>query len=224
MKITDLEKKIGNFCLQIDHLDIEPGRIHGIIGPNGCGKTVLLKILAGIYTPDRGTIDYEGISPREITMLSQRPYLMDASVYKNLVYPLQVTAYPAGGGIRRMRSLRKAGLLGQKRQYARSLSSGERQKLSFLRAVIFQPKLVMIDETFSNLDTESETLFIEMIREIQKKEPITWIIVSHQLEAVHQLCETIHYMEKGSVIKNETIAGRYRGSGQREIEKGHTGA
>ena len=90
MKITDLEKKIGNFCLQIDHLDIEPGRIHGIIGPNGCGKTVLLKILAGIYTPDSGIIDYEGIGFREITMLSQRPYLMDASVYKNLIYPLQI--------------------------------------------------------------------------------------------------------------------------------------
>ena len=87
MKITDLEKKIGTFHLQIDHLVIESGRIHGIIGPNGCGKTVLLKTLAGIYTPDRGTIDYEGISPREITMLSQRPYLMDTSVYKNLVYP-----------------------------------------------------------------------------------------------------------------------------------------
>ncbi len=90
MKITDLEKKIGNFCLQIDHLDIEPGRIHGIIGPNGCGKTVLLKILAGIYTPDSGIIDYEEIGFREITMLSQRPYLMDASVYKNLIYPLQI--------------------------------------------------------------------------------------------------------------------------------------
>ena len=193
MKITDLEKKIGNFCLQIDHLDIEPGRIHGIIGPNGCGKTVLLKILAGIYTPDSGIIDYEGIGFREITMLSQRPYLMDASVYKNLIYPLQIRhIHPDENKTDEL--LRKAGLLGQKRQYARSLSSGERQKLSFLRAVIFPPKLVMI-------------------REIQKKEPITWIIVSHQLEAVHQLCETIHYMEKGSVIKNETIAGRYRGSG-----------
>ena len=79
MKITDLEKRIGTFRLQIDHLDIEPGRIHGIIGPNGCGKTVLLKTIAGIYKPDQGRIDYEGVTSREITMMSQRPYLMDTS-------------------------------------------------------------------------------------------------------------------------------------------------
>ena len=139
------------------------------------GKTVLLKILAGIYTPDRGTIDYEGISPREITMLSQRPYLMDASVYKNLIYPLQIRhIQPEEKKTDEL--LKKAGFWGRRGSTPRSLSSGERQKLSFLRAVIFQPKLVMIDETFSNLDTESETLFIEMIREIQKKEPITWIM------------------------------------------------
>lgn len=200
MKITDLEKKIGTFRLQIDHLVIESGRIHGIIGPNGCGKTVLLKTLAGIYTPDRGTIDYEGISPREITMLSQRPYLMDTSVYKNLVYPLQVRHIrPEEEKVDAL--LEKAGLLAQKKQYARSLSSGERQKLSFLRAVIFHPKLVMIDETFSNLDPESEALFMEMILKIQEEDPITWIIVSHQLEAVRQLCEVIHHMEKGSVVE-----------------------
>ena len=200
MKITDLEKRIGTFRLQIDHLDIEPGRIHGIIGPNGCGKTVLLKTIAGIYKPDQGRIDYEGVTSREITMMSQRPYLMDTTVYKNLIYPLQIRKIrPEEGRVDEL--LETAGLLAQKKQYARSLSSGERQKLSFLRAVIFRPRIILIDETFSNLDPESEALFTEMIREIQKKDPITWVIVSHQMEAVHQLCEVVHHMEKGRVVE-----------------------
>lgn len=133
-------------------------------------------------------------------MMSQRPYLMDTTVYKNLIYPLQIRKIrPEEGRVDEL--LEKAGLLAQKKQYARSLSSGERQKLSFLRAVIFRPRIILIDETFSNLDPESEALFTEMIREIQKKDPITWVIVSHQMEAVHQLCEVVHHMEKGRVVE-----------------------
>ena len=90
-------------------------------------------------------------------MMSQRPYLMDTTVYKNLIYPLQIRKIrPEEERVDEL--LEKAGLLAQKKQYARSLSSGERQKLSFLRAVIFRPRIILIDETFSNLDPESEAL------------------------------------------------------------------
>lgn len=203
MRITNLEKTIGKFHMEVDDLYIEPGKIHGIVGPNGCGKTVFLKMLAGIFQPDRGTIDYDGLSPRDITMMSQRPYLMHTTVYENLVYPLKIRGVrPDEEKIDRI--LARAGLKEQKKQYARSLSSGERQKLSFLRAVIFEPRMIMVDETLSNLDTDSEELFEGMISEIQKERPATWLIVNHQLDHIHQLCDEIHYMEKGRFVKNET--------------------
>lgn len=200
MKITDLEKTIGKFKLRVEELHLEQGKIHGIVGPNGCGKTVFLKLAAGILTPDKGTIDYEGITPREITMMSQRPYLMQTSVYQNLIYPLQLrNVKPDEKRIDEM--LLRAGLLEQKKQYARSLSSGERQKLSFLRALIFEPKLIMIDETLSNLDAESEELFEGMILEMQRRSPVTWLIVNHQLDHIFKMCDEIHYMEKGRFVK-----------------------
>ena len=88
--------------------------------------------------PDGGSIDYEGLTGRDITMMSQRPYLMDASVYQNLIYPLTLRGIrPDEDAVDQM--LERAGLLSQKKQYAKSLSSGERQKLSFLRALIFHP-------------------------------------------------------------------------------------
>lgn len=201
MRITNLEKTVGKFRLEVDDLYIEPGKIHGIVGPNGCGKTVFLKTAAGIWKPDRGSIDYEGLNMREITMMLQRPYLMDTSVYQNLIYPLTIRKIrPDEQRIDQM--LEKAGLLSQKKQYARSLSSGERQKLSFLRALIFHPKLIMVDETLSNLDPESERLFEEMILEVQKKEAVTWLIVNHQLDHIYEICDEIHYMEKGRFIKS----------------------
>ena len=201
MRITNLEKTIGNFHLEVDDLYIEPGKIHGIVGPNGCGKTVFLKMVAKILKPDGGNIDYEGLTGRDITMMSQRPYLMDASVYQNLIYPLTLRGIkPDEDAVDR--TLERAGLLSQKKQYAKSLSSGERQKLSFLRALIFHPKLIMVDETLSNLDPESEALFEGMVVEVQKEAPITWMIVNHQLDHIYQLCDQIHYMEKGRFVRS----------------------
>lgn len=206
MKITDLHKKIGRFELNVESLSVEPGKIHGIVGPNGCGKTVFLKLVMGILNPDRGYIDYEGILPQEITMMTQRPYLMRTSVYKNLIYPLKIR------GIRPDEEkmdelLDRAGLLEQKKQYARSLSSGEKQKLSFLRAMVFEPKIIIMDETLSNLDAESEELFKELISMRQKKAPATWLIVNHQWDHVNRLFEAVHYMEKGRFVKNEIAEG-----------------
>lgn len=200
MKITDLKVTAGSFSLSIPSAEFTPGKIHGIVGHNGSGKTILLKTIMGIMTPDSGSIDYEGLTPQEITFMSQRPYLLHASVYENLVYPLKLRgikpdAPEMAAEIDRL--LERVGLLPMKDQYARSLSSGERQKLSFLRAVIFKPKFVMMDETLSNMDPESEAQILDIIREIQRTEPITWLIVNHQLEQKKDLCDLIHRMEKG---------------------------
>ena len=136
MKITDLEKNVGSFQLKIDDLYIQPGLIHGLAGHNGSGKTVLLKLIMGILTPDRGEIDLKGMDRRAMTMMSQRPYLLTESVYDNIVYPLKLRKIkPDDTRIDEL--LERTGLLTQKNQYARSLSSGERQKLSFIRAIIF---------------------------------------------------------------------------------------
>ena len=205
MKITDLEKNVGNFNLKIDDLYIHPGLIHGLAGHNGSGKTVLLKLIMGILEPDRGEIDLEGMDRRDMTMMSQRPYLLTESVYNNIVYPLKLRKIkPDDTRIDEL--LERTGLLAQKNQYARSLSSGERQKLSFLRAIIFEPEFIIMDETLSNLDPDSERAIVEIIKEIQLTRPATWLMVSHGQDVREELCDIIHYMEKGR-ITDEVFKG-----------------
>ena len=205
MKITDLEKNVGSFNLKIDDLYIKPGLVHGLAGHNGSGKTVLLKLIMGILEPDRGTIDLEGMDRKNMTMMSQRPYLLTGSVYDNIVYPLKLRKIkPDEAEIDSL--LERTGLLAQKNQYARSLSSGERQKLSFLRAIIFEPEFIIMDETLSNLDPESERAIVEIIKEIQSERPVTWLMVSHGRDVREELCDIIHYMEKGR-ITDEVIKG-----------------
>ena len=200
MRITELRKRIGRTDLYIPDLHIEHGKIHGLTGPNGCGKTTLLKLIISITQPDSGTIDLEGLRPTDITMTSQRPYLMHASVYDNIVYPLKIRGVKIDTG--EIDSLlTRTGLLPLKQQYAGSLSSGERQKLSFLRAIIFHPSMILIDETLSNLDPESEALFRDIILERRDQDGSTWLIVSHQFDKMNSIFDETHYMEKGRVIR-----------------------
>lgn len=199
MRITELRKKVGKTDLYIEDLKIETGMIHGLVGPNGCGKTTLLKLIMGVLEPDSGTVDLEGIGPRDITMMSQRPYLMHTTVYENIIYPLRLR----GSVIDEKEIdelLERTGLLQIRDQYAGSLSSGERQKLSFVRATVFRPKLILMDETLSNLDAESGKLFREMIIERHREDGSTWLIVSHQWDAMNELFDDVFHMEKGRIV------------------------
>lgn len=203
MRITDLEKKIGDFSLKISSLNLEEGVIHGFIGGNGCGKTTLAKLLMGILPADGGVIDFGNLTPTDMTMTSQRPYLLHTSVYENIVYPLRLRKTKINEK-KVDELLLTFGLLGKKNQYAKSLSSGERQKVSLIRALIFNPKLVIIDETLSNLDMESAELFEQMILDLQKENPRTFILISHQLPHLYKMCDHVHFFSKGRLVESGT--------------------
>lgn len=203
MRITDLEKKIGDFSLKISSLNLEEGVIHGFIGGNGCGKTTLAKLIMGILPVDGGVIDFGNFTPTDMTMTSQRPYLLHTSVYENIVYPLRLRKTKIDEK-KVDELLLTFGLLGKKNQYAKSLSSGERQKVSLIRALIFNPKLVIIDETLSNLDMESAELFEQMILDLQKENPRTFILISHQLPHLYKMCDYVHFFSKGRLVESGT--------------------
>ena len=125
---------------------------------------------------------------------------MHANVYDNIVYPLKIMGEKID--VKKIDELlERVGLLDIKDQYAGSLSSGERQKLSFLRAIVFKPKMILMDETLSNLDQESEALFKEMILERHREDGSTWLIVSHQWDEMNDLFDRVHHMEKGRIVE-----------------------
>lgn len=205
MRITNLKKMIGELEINIPDLHIETGKIHGLLGGNGCGKSTLAKLIIGAMECEEGIIDTEGVAASDITFMSQRPYLLKRSVYENLIYPLEIRGKNIEDELVEL-WLKKTGLWQKKEQYARSLSSGEQQKLSFLRALIFHPKIIIIDETLSNLDPESLEVFEKWILEWQMKEKITWIIITHQPQQIHNLCDYVHYMKAGTIEESRGIS------------------
>jgi len=198
MLLTGVQKKLGDFSLNIEKLAIpEPGA-YGLVGPNGSGKSTLAKIMAGLMEADQGLIDTGGLKPGDLTLLSRKPYMMDDTVYNNLVYPLK---------LRNMKPdpllvseyLERMGLAGREKQKARLLSGGEQQKLAFLRALIFRPRLIIADEAMTALDIDSLDLFEKMILDEQKKDPIIWIIISHQMSHIRRLADYIFFMYRGKI-------------------------
>ena len=198
MKISDLKKSFENFSLNIENLDVPGGRVYGIIGPNGCGKTTAMKLMAGIIEPDCGDIDRDGLTPLEITMVFRKPYLLHDTVLRNLIYPLKIRKITPDRALVDY-YLEMAGLQNIRDQYALGLSGGEQQKLALIRALILSPKLIFIDEAFSNMDIKSVACFEEHISSMQKTKPITWVIVSHQLSNIKRLCEYVYFMHEGAI-------------------------
>jgi len=196
MVLHGIEKKLGDFFLCIASLSISKPGVYGLVGPNGSGKSTLAKIMAGLLKPDCGTVDTEGLSARDITYLGRKPYMMDDTVYNNLLYPLQLrNIKPDPQQIELF--LEKMKFSHLRSQRAKSLSGGEQQKLAFLRVIIFKPQIVIIDEAMTAMDIDSLDLFEMTILEEQKKENSIWIIISHQMDHIKRLCSNVYSMNNG---------------------------
>ena len=198
MILANVKKKTGDFILDIEQIAVSKPGIYGLIGANGCGKSTLAKIMAGLIEPDCGIVDSQGLSERDITFLTRKPYMMDDTVINNLVYPLEVRGRKPDPEITeefldRMRFSKRA------KQRAKSLSGGEQQKLAFLRAIIFNPKLVIVDEAMTAMDMDSLDLFEKTIIEEQKRENSIWIIISHQMPHIRRTCDYIYFMYNGKI-------------------------
>jgi len=198
MTLTGIYKKLGNFSLCVEKLVVPGTGIYGLVGPNGSGKSTLAKLMAGLLEPDNGRIDTEGLGPRDITLLSRKPYLMNDSVYNNLVYPLKLRNIKPDPLVIDS-YLERMGFSERRKQKARSLSGGEQQKLAFLRALIFKPRIIIADEAMTALDIDSLDQFENMILEEQKKDPVIWIVISHQMSHVRRLADNVFFMYQGKI-------------------------
>ena len=196
MKISNLQLEVSEFKMDISALNIERGFKHAFVGPNGSGKSTLAKAIMQIIP--NTSIDLEGLTSTDIMLAPQRPYLLHDTVMNNILYPLKI----------RKREVNKEeltslldifNLTDKVNQYARSLSSGEQQKVSLIRCILCHPAYLIIDEALSNLDSES----IKRIEEIIKNDTeITWILISHQLTQVLNICDKVHFLNKGKLIES----------------------
>lgn len=191
--------------LDIGTLEVEKGKITGIIGPNGSGKSTLLYIIAGLDEDYLGTVSYdqEVISQKhydKMTLVSQKPYLFRRKVYYNIEYPLKVRGVNKAEMKKRVNKIiDRLEINDLKEKKAHLLSGGESQKVSLARALAFDPELLLLDEPTSNIDPESIKILEREIVRFNKETGATVIIVTHNLEQSERICDNIICLEKGRV-------------------------
>jgi NitT/TauT family transport system ATP-binding protein len=172
--------------------DIEAGELAALVGPSGCGKTTLLKILAGLHAWDRGEVTIgtpsQPFDPaRDIGMVFQQPLLLKwRRIIDNVLLPAEILGLPMAQSRSRARDLLAlVGLSGSEDKFPYELSGGMQQRAAIARALIHDPKLILMDEPFGALDALTrEKMNIELLR-IWQEAKKTVVFVTHGItEAV----------------------------------------
>ena len=206
MELKNIIKKYNEkVVLDIGTLTIEEGKITGITGPNGSGKSTLLNIVGGIDKEYSGNVLYDGHSlnreiERNMTYVFQKPYLFRRKVYENIAYPLKlrgVNKQEIQIKVRKVIENLEIEELAEKK--AHLLSGGESQKVVLARALVFNPKLLLLDEPTSNIDPESIKIMEREIVRFNKDTNSTVIIVTHNLSQAKRICDNIIYLQGGRV-------------------------
>ena len=201
-------------------LDIQEGEFAAVVGPSGCGKSTLMKLATGLQFPFKGTVRVAGevvSKPVKIAgMAFQAPTLLPwRTTLANLLLPLEIVE-PHRSQIRRRRTeyegraenlLTSVGLRGQGEKYPWELSGGMQQRTSLCRALIHEPKLLMLDEPFGALDAFTREELWCVIRDLQAIRKITICLVTHDLREAVFLADRVFVMSSrpGRIIVEKKI-------------------
>ncbi|WP_111672781.1 ABC transporter ATP-binding protein [Algoriphagus litoralis] len=209
LEIKQLSKSFQNDLI-VDRLSLslDQHRTLSILGKSGCGKTTLLKLIAGLETADQGSIrvngeDMSGKTPaeRKIVYLYQEDLLFPhLNVRGNIGFGLKLQKIPASG-IKEQVDLmiQRLELQGQGDKMPHQLSGGQRQRVSFGRAIITNPRLLLLDEPFGSLDVGTRQRMQELFKELTAFYGITSLFVTHDLKEAILMGDDIGLMKKGSL-------------------------
>jgi molybdopterin-binding protein len=209
-ELKTLTKSYGNQIVLHDiNLQIEEGKILGLLGPNGSGKTTLLKILAFLEKPTSGEVEFQGEKVTEKSaermrlqsaMVFQRTLLFSNSVYYNVAYGLKMRKLPQNiikEEVKKVLSLVK--LEGFEKRSAKKLSGGEQQRVALARTLILKTKLLLLDEPTANLDPKNTQILEEVIGTVNRELKTTIVMATHNMFQAKSLPQQIALMKDGKI-------------------------
>lgn len=213
IKIKNISKSFGDKNV-LDGIDGEfvKGKTNLIIGASGTGKSVLLKCIVGLINPDTGNVFYDlrnfteadkdmkSEIRREIGMLFQGGALFDSkNVEENVMFPLNIlTKMPQAEKIERVNfCLQRVGLEGVNKKMPSEISGGMKKRVGIARAIVNNPNYLFCDEPNSGLDPQTSIVIDELIMEITHEFDITTVVVTHDMNSVMGIGESIMFLYKG---------------------------
>ena len=214
IKIQDLNFHFpcGDFQLDISEFMVSKGERVAVIGPSGSGKTTLLNLIAGIMTPQKGTV---GVGNRRVSSLNdgeRRDFrisnigfvfqdfeLLDyLNVFDNVLHPYRITGALKLDKTVRSRAealVRDMGIGDKLKRNPNDLSHGEKQRVAICRALLPQPKLILADEATGNLDPDNKTLILELLFNAVNDYEATLLAVTHDHELLKRFDRIVDFQE-----------------------------
>ncbi|MDB5900315.1 MAG: cytoplasmic rane protein [Ramlibacter sp.] len=203
-------------------LAVAEGAFHCLVGRSGCGKTTLLKLAAGLLTPDAGEVVFHPRSPGapggDMGFVFQSPNLLEwHRVVDNVLLPISLHRPPTPQERDRARGLlEQLGLAEHARKYPRQLSGGQQSRVALARALVLQPSLLLLDEPFAALDAITREELQQALLALCARLRTSVLFVTHDIHEAVYLADRIHVVESGRVVQEIAVnlggrspAGRY---------------
>jgi branched-chain amino acid transport system ATP-binding protein len=194
LEVDQVHKYFGGIpALQGVSLKVEEGKIHGVIGPNGAGKTTMFNVINGVYSPNEGKIKYKGrditgLKPNKIATMGIGRTFQVARVFNEMTLK------------RASELLKMAGLNRLRDQLAVEISGGQKKLLEFMRTMMADPEVILLDEPFAGVNPGLIERLIEITVELNKTQGKTFLLISHDIPSVMKLCKNLTVLSAATPI------------------------
>jgi len=205
----------GHVALKDVNLQVEEGDFFALLGPNGAGKTTILGILTSLVNKNSGEVKVNNVDidvdfDLAKTFIGIVPQEFNFNIFET---PFQIIVRQAGYyGVPRKEAekraefyLKKLGLWDKKDNKSMMLSGGMKRRLMIARALIHEPKILILDEPTAGVDIELRREMWKFIQDINKTKNITIILTTHYLEEAEELCKNVAIINKGEIVENTSI-------------------
>lgn len=207
----------GDPVVALDGIDLQldAGRVHGIVGRSGAGKSTLIRCLTGLEKPTSGRVEVDGTdvaalegsalraARRNIGMVFQHANLLDSrTAAQNISHPLEIAGVPRAERQRRVAELVEiVGLSGREHNYPAQLSGGQIQRVGIARGLAAEPKVLLCDEPTSALDGSTTHQILTLISDLRERLGITVVVITHEMAVVREVCDTVTLLQDGRVTQ-----------------------
>jgi NitT/TauT family transport system ATP-binding protein len=194
-------------------LDVAVGEFLTLVGPSGCGKSTILNIVSGLMAPTEGSITVDGQAlkgvTRDIGYVTQQANLMPwRTLIDNVAFPLELDGVSKEERFSRARELiNVVGLGGFEQAYPEQLSGGMRQRANIIRTMIYEPKVILMDEPFGPLDAQTRVVLQDLLLSLWERAKSTIVFITHDLQEAIGLGDRVVLLSArpGRVARIETV-------------------
>jgi sulfate/thiosulfate transport system ATP-binding protein len=209
IEVRDVNKSFGPTPVLRDvSVDIASGSLTALLGPSGGGKSTLLRIIAGLETPDSGSVLISGVDATRLSpqrrnvgfVFQHYAAFKHLSVFRNVAFGLEIRKRPKPEIRKRVTELLELVHLEQfANRYPAQLSGGQRQRMALARALAVEPEVLLMDEPCSALDPVATLKIEELIGELKKR--VTIVIVTHNMQQAARVADTTVFMLNGDLVE-----------------------